>query len=152
MRGVYEACYSAPSVNTARTLMYITAPSGAIVEVLSASVTNVDNDTNEQLECSIQKVSTLGSPTATSITPTRLESGGPTAGSTVAANITASEPSYATGVEVNREGWPSLGGWRYQPVPEERLHIGAGQTWGIRMLSTPVSHTSNVKVVFREIG
>lgn len=154
MRGVYEAIISISGLNSARTLIYLTAPSTSAVEILSASVTNKSYTTNEQHEVSFHKVSSLGTPTATTITPTRTEQGSSAASSTVKGNVTASEPTYtsAPNIEVGREGYASLGGWRYQPLPEERLTIAGGDTWGIRMLSTPTSFDSIVRLVFRELG
>lgn len=154
MRGVYEAVIPISGLAAAATLAYITAPAGKVVEVLSASVTNRTNETNEQCECTLHKVATLGTPTAATITPTKLEQGDQAAGSTVKGPVTASEPTYTTApnVEVGREGFPSLGGWRYQPVPEERLVIAPSDTWGLRLLNSPTPFDAVVRLVFREIG
>jgi hypothetical protein len=154
MRGVYEATVPITGLAAAATLAYLTAPAGKVVEVLSASVTNRTNETNEQCECTLHKVSVLGTPTAATITPTKLEQGDQAAASTVKGPVTASEPTYtsAPNVEAGREGFPSLGGWRYQPVPEERLVIAPGDTWGLRLLNSPTAFDAVVRLVFREIG
>jgi hypothetical protein len=152
MRGVYEATIPISGLAAAATLAYLTAPAGKVVEVLSASVTNRTNETNEQCECTIQRVTTLGTPTAATITPAKLEQGDQAAASTVKGPVTASEPTYTSGVEVGREGFPSLGGWRYQPVPEERLVIAPSDTWGLRLLNSPTAFDAVVRIVFREIG
>ena len=111
MRGVYEASYKITSLSAAKTLMYITAPADACIEILSIEITNTSNETNEQCEATFQKVNSLGTPTATSVTPTPTEAGDQAASATVAANVTASEPTYVSGVEFGRKGFPSLGGY-----------------------------------------
>ena len=58
-------------LNSARTLLYITAPATRCVEILSAKVTDASNATNQQLECCWQQIGTLGTPTATPLTPSK---------------------------------------------------------------------------------
>lgn len=153
MRGVYTAQIQATGQTAAKTAIYITAPATAAVEILSASLTNIDNETNEQLECCLQRVSSLGTPTGTSLTPSKSENGDQAAGSTAVGNVTASEPTYSNNTQVGREGFPSLGGWRYQPTPEERIVIPPGGTVGLRILtSTFTSLGWDAMIVFREIG
>jgi hypothetical protein len=155
MRGVYKASIKASGLTAAKTLLYITAPSGKCVEILSASVTNASNATNAQLEAVISKISSLGTPTATTITPTKLEQGDQAAGSTVKGNVTASEPTYATApaIEVNRRGFASLAGWEYAPVPEDRLVIAPTDSWGIYLVTSSLSSTDlDIELTFREIG
>ena len=153
IRGVYEASLLCSAVTTDRTLLYLTAPSGKTVEVLSAAITDASNTTNAQIEGVIQKITTLGSPTGTSITPTKTEQGDQASGSTVVGNITGSEPSYTAGVLQGHEGFSNLGGWYYSPIPEERMYIAGGDSWGIRILDTVPSSTDFVvRIRYREIG
>jgi len=152
VRGIYEAVYNISGLNSARTLLYLTAPSGKCVEFRYARVTNATNETNEQCECTIQKVTTLGTPTATTVTPTKTEQGDQAAGSTVKANVTASEPTYTAGVEVGREGWASVAGWTYAPDEAERLIVAPTDTWGVRILNAPTAFDAVCRLVFREIG
>lgn len=153
MRGVYRASVQATGVTAAKTLLYVTAPATAAVEILSASITNVSNETSEQLEAALDRVSSLGTPTATTLTPSKTENGDQVAGSTVKGNITASEPTYASNSQQGKEGFPSVGGWRYQPVPEERMIIPPSGTVGLRLLTTSLTSCDfDVEIVFREIG
>jgi hypothetical protein len=154
VRGVYEACYNIAGLNSARTLLYLTAPSGKCVEVRLAEVSNASNEANEQCEVTLQKVTTLGTPTATTVTPTKTEQGDQVAGSTVKANVTASEPTYTSGpaVEVGRKGFASIGGYQYSPDELERLVIAPTDTWGVRLLNSPAAFDVVVRLVFREIG
>src|SRR5687768_3864505 len=130
MRGVYEASYKIATVTAAKTLMYLTAPSNKVVQILEAHVTNYDNETNEQMEFCLQKVNALGTPTATTVTPAKTELGDQAAASTVKANVTASEPSYVADTEIGRDAVASLNGWHFEP--EEDTYIAGGDTWGLR--------------------
>ena len=151
MRGVYTAQTKISSNTSAKTLAYITAPSGKCVEIISASVT-VSGTTNQQLECALQRISSLGTPTASSITPSPQESADQAAGSTVAMNVTASEPTYSSGVTFCQEQFSSLGGWRYMPAPEERVVLPGSGNIGLRLLGGMSSADVDVNIVFREIG
>jgi hypothetical protein len=152
MRGVYTAQVSISALAAAKTLMYVTAPADKVVEILSAEVSNKSNETNEQLECTFQRVTTLGTPTATTLTPSKHENGDQAAGSTVKGDVTASEPTYGTNTEIGRAGFASLAGWRFDPVPEERPIIPGQGTLGLRMLSTPTAFDAVVRITFREVG
>lgn len=152
MRGVYTASIKISSLNSARTLMYLTAPAAKVVEILSAFVTNASEETNEQLEATFQRISALGTPTGTSLTPAKHELGDQASASTVVGNITASEPTYGANTTVGYDGFSSLAGYAFTPTPEERPVINAGDSWGLRMLSTPTSFDAIVRVTYREIG
>lgn len=152
MRGVYRANIKISSLNSARTLLYITGAANKVIEILSAYITNSSNTTNQQLESLWSRVTTLGTPTATTITPTPTEIGDQAAGSTVKGNVTASEPTYSATVNFGYQGWASLAGYQYAPVPEERNYISAADTWGLRMLSTPTAFDAEIECSFREIG
>ncbi len=159
MRGVYTAAYRISGVAAAKTLMYITAPADKVVEILSASVSNESAETNEQLICGFQRVTTLGTPTATTITPKPHEAGDQAAASTVKANVTASEPTYpaiSAGADIpgafGLEGFASVGGWFYDPTPEERLTVPGQGTLGLRLVVAPTSLDIVIRLTFREIG
>jgi hypothetical protein len=152
MRGVYEASYKISGLNSARTLLYITAPANKVVQVIGASVTNASNATNQQLECYVKRISSLGTPTATTVTPSPTETGDAAAGSTVKANVTGSEPTYGSNTQLGYRGFPSLAGWEYAPEPEERPHIAGSDSWGLYIPSTATSFDAIVRLSFREIG
>lgn len=154
MRGCYEATIQDSSASAAKTLLYITVPANKVVEVLSAEVTNADNETNEQCEVTFSKISSLGTPTATTITPTKMEQGDQAASSTVKGVVSGSEPTYTTGpvVEFGRKGFPSLAGYQYAPVPEERPILAGGDSWGLRLLNSPSALKLDVVLRFRELG
>jgi hypothetical protein len=91
--------------------------------------------TNQQLKALWQRITTLGTPTGTTITPTPTEKGDQAAGATVVGNVTASEPTYGSGLTQGQRGFPSLGGYDPNFQPETRFYIQPGDTWGLRMLN-----------------
>jgi hypothetical protein len=152
VRGVYSAHIAISGLAAAKTLMYITAPANKVVEILSASITNDSNETNEQCFAGFQRISSLGTPTATTLTPGQSEAGDQAAGSTVKGNVTASEPTYAADTEIGKEGFSSLGGWYFDPTPEERPIIGGAASLGLRLFNSPTAFDAMVRITFRELG
>lgn len=152
MRGVYTAVHKISGLTAAKTLMYITAPSGRPVEVLATRITNCNVETNEQMEQVWQRISTLGTPTGTSKTPSKHEDGDQASASTVVANITASEPTYASNSEVWYQGSPSLTGYDAPRFLDQRFLIQGGASWGLRHLATIASADIIIEVVYREMG
>lgn len=152
MRGVYRANIKISALAAAKTLIYLTAAAGKVVEILSVFVTNSSNATNQQLEAQFAKITALGTPTATAITPTPTEQGDQAATTVVKGNVTASEPTYSSTVTFGYQGFATVGGYQYAPVPEERNYITNGDSWGLRMLSTPAAFDCEIEVSFREIG
>lgn len=155
MRGVYRANLTVSGLTAGRTLMYLTAPSGKVVEIISARIgPSGSNVTNQNLNAAFQKVGTLGTPTVgATLTPTKMEQGDQVAGSTVKGTVTASEPTYTADTQVDRQGFASLAGYLHGPVPEERLVIAPSDTWGLRLLTSSFTSADfDVEIVFREIG
>ncbi len=151
MRGVYTATAKISGLNAARTLMYLTAPSGKVVELIGLRVTQESNATGFQGSIAIDDISTLGTPTATAVTPVATEPGDQAAGSTVKANVTASEPTYGNRRIVR--GANSLNGWFWEPIDDrEREYVGSGASVGVRFLTTPTASDFEIELVFREIG
>lgn len=152
MRGVYTASIKISALTAAKTLAYITAPAGAAIEIISAYVTNESNETNEQCACTLQRITTLGTPTGTSLTPAKTEAGDQASGATVVGNITANEPTYTSNTDHGHDGFPSIGGWAYTPVWEERMYIAPGASVGLRNLNSLTSTDVDVRITWREIG
>ena len=158
MRGVYTASYEISSVSTAKTLLYLTAPSTAVVELLSAKVTQRGVTTPEQLDIGIAKISTLGTPTATTLTSKPTEGGTSAAASVVKGNVTASEPTYEVDggsipLYIDHQDPNNLGGYYYDPLPEERPVVAPSGSVGIKLLTAPsTAYVLVVALTFREIG
>ena len=153
MRGVYTAKIRMTGIAAAKTLLYIVAPSTAVIELLEASVTEDGVTTADQLEIGIDRISALGTPTATSVTPSPTEVGDQASGCTVKGNVTASEPTYSTNLD--HQSVFNEAGYYYAPLPEDRDYIPPSGSLGIRLLNPAVpANTYNFVVTakWREIG
>lgn len=154
MRGVFRAVDTISGVTTAKTLIYLTAPADAVLEILSARITCQDEDTSEQIMAELNRISSLGTPTATTITPKPTEEGSAAFGGTAKANVTASEPTYDDeSAAIASGGANKLAGWEYVPLPEERPIISPSDNVGLRLIDA-VANSSDLtaEIVFREIG
>ncbi len=152
MRGVYTAHYELPSgITAARTLMYLTAPSGLGVQILEARVGNKSNATAEMIDIGLYRITTLGTPTATSVTPEKMEQGDQAAGSTVAANVTASEPTYHT-VAYDVQGLSNLSQYSFRPL-DEQIYVFDGASVGLRLVKATIASTIfQIMLKFKEFG
>lgn len=154
MRGVYRASVSINAVTTAKTLIYIVAPADAVLEILSARISCENENTSEQINAELNRIATLGSPTATALTPKPTEEGSAAFGGTAYYNVTANEPTYDAATDaISSGGDNKLGGWEYKPLPEERSVIKPGDVVGLR-LKDALANSSNLtaEIIFREIG
>ena len=158
MRGVYTAKIEIAALNPTAGdgLLTLEAPADMCVEILSASVTSMDNDTAEQLEASFTKIATKGPLAGSAITPEKHETGD--AASTVTAlgagNAGMStEPTAWAGEPYDQQGFNNLAGYRYDPIPEERPIISPSGLAGLRLLAVPsTAFKATAQIVFREIG
>lgn len=151
MRGVYTAEALITSLATSKTVILVQAPSTAVVELYSVRLTNADVELSEQLSIGIYRVTTVGSPVGTSVTPAKHENGDANSAVTCLVDLTV-EPTAYNAVAVDHEGVSNLSGYRYDPIPEERPTIPPTGAIGLRILSAPSSFNAVVQVVFREIG
>jgi hypothetical protein len=153
MRGAYCIDGKKTAVSAAATMCIITSASGKPVWITSAYLTFPGaNVTNQQLEAEWAKITSLGTPTGTSQTPSPFEQGDQAAASTVTVFITASEPTYSTAIVYGHQGFSSLAGWYFNPLPEERILIPSGGSWGLRLLGTVTSTDIALCVNIIEVG
>lgn len=152
MRGVHTAEIEISSVSAAKTLLLLKAATTHVIEILAANITNMDNDSNEQLEAGLFEVTTEGSPAGTSVTPEKHEPGDQASAATATGNLTT-EPTAYSAKGKDRQGFSNLAGYRYDPIPEERPMIKPGGLVGLRLLSAPASGFKCVaQIVYREAG
>ena len=154
MRGVYRASATISAVTTAKTLIYLTAPSTAVLEILSARITCQDEDTSEQIFAELNRIATLGTPAATALTPKPTEEGSAAAQTIAAYDVTASEPTYDAITDAIASGGANkLAGWEYVPLPEERAIIKPSDSVGLRLIDA-IANASDLtaEIIFREIG
>jgi len=160
VRGVYTAAFRIAALNAAKTLYFFQTSSKCVAEILSASVTNESNETSEQLACGFQRPTSFISTTGTIVTPKPHEPSDKVSICNVIANVTpASEPVYPTILSsgdipgaFGMEGFSSLGGWYFDPIPEERLVIEPSGSIGLRIINPPIALDLVLRLTFREIG
>ncbi len=151
MRGVYTADIKLTAWASNKGVILIQAPALKAVEIISAHIGNVgSNVTNQQLEAIIARVATLGSPVGTAITSNPEEAGDQAAGSTVTGGLTTDITAY--GVNLDHQGFASLAGYQYAPVPEERALIPPAGSGIMRLPVAPTAFDLVAQVKFREIG
>ena len=151
MRGVYTISIDIAGITEDKTLILLTSPSTAVLEILSAQVSNLNNETNEQWDIGLFHVTTIGSPTGTSITPEKHERLDAAASATGLGDLDG-EPSAYNSAAIDKQGVASLGGYRYDPTPEERPIVGPSRAIGLRLLTSPAETDISASIIFREIG
>lgn len=154
MRGVYKLTGTIASVTTAKTLCYIETHATKPIEIYSASVDCTNEDTSEQIHLELNRISTLGTPTATTNVPKPTEEGSAAYGGVCKVNVTASEPTYDDISDAIAQGGTNkLGGWKYVPLPEERVTVAPADDVGLRLVDAIAnSSTISFEITFREIG
>lgn len=154
MRGVYKLTVDVAAVTTKKTLLWLTAPAAAVVEILSARITFRDEDSSEQIEAELNRIATVGSAAGTSITPKKLEESDGASGSTCYSNLTVEPTTYdAVADSIAHGGANKLAGWEYLPLPEERPIIKPSDNVGLRLLADIANSTGlTAEITFREIG
>jgi hypothetical protein len=156
MRGVYTVRVQIASLATAKTVLLGTNANSCVLEILEAYITNGGQNTIEQLAAGLYRVSSLGSPTGTSITAANVqkaETGSPNTVVTWLSNITASEPTYDAN-PMHVEGFTNIAGYRFEPVPEARRFVAPSASFGLRLISSPTNALTNAEclITYRELG
>jgi len=154
MQGVYRLTGTIAAVTTAKTLAYIETHATRPIEIYSARVTCENEDTSEQIYVELNRIATLGTPTATTDVPKPTEESSSAYGGVCKVNVTASEPTYDDITDAIAAGGANkLGGWEYVPLPEERVIVGAADDVGLRLVDA-IANSSDIsfEITFREIG
>ena len=154
MQGVYRLTGTIAAVTTAKTLFYISTHATKPIEILSARVSCTNEDTSEQIHVELNRIATLGTPTATTDVPKPTEESSSAYGGVCKVNVTASEPTYDDLTDsLSQGGSNKLGGWEYVPLPEEKTIIAANDDVGCRLVDDVAnSSTLAFEITFREIG
>lgn len=151
MRGVYTA-QSVVSQTVAKTLVLLQAPATMVFEILSAQISNADNDVNEQFQAALQRVNSLGTPVGTALVPAPTELGSGVSLAVATGNLTTEPTSYAVNTEIGQQGSSLLGSWRFDPLPEERVYVSPSGAWGLQLLTAVLASTLVATITYREIG
>lgn len=154
MQGVYRLTGTIAAVTTAKTLLYVETHATKPIEIYSVRVTCTNEDTSEQIHLELNRIATLGTPTATTDVPKPTEESSSAYGGVCKVNVTASEPTYDDITDAIAQGGANkLGMWEYVPLPEERPIVAAADDVGLRLVDAiATSSTIAFEITFREIG
>ena len=151
MRGVYTVEHEV-SVSAAKTLMFLTNASDMVLEILEASISITNVDATEQMNAELTHVTNAASAAGTSVIPAKHEQGDVASSVTPLANLTV-EPTAYEGESIDHDGFASVEGYHYEPIPESRPTVSPSASIGLRLLDAPAGATVMVaKIVYREIG
>lgn len=151
MRGVYTVEFQV-SVSVAKTLMYLTNASDMVLEILESSIGITNVDTTEQMNASLTHVTNAASAAGSAVVPAKHEQGDVASSVTAIANLSAEPTTYAS-VDIDHQGFSSVEGYHYEPIPEDRPIVSPGASIGLRLLDAPSGATvMTMQIKFREIG
>lgn len=151
MRGVYTASITIADLEDAKTVLLIQASATSVIEILSVHLTNLDNEVNEQWSVALKHVTTLGSPVGTSVTAEKHEKLDSSSVAVILGNLTTEPTTYSSN-SIDIQGISSLGGYHYDPIPEERPIVPPSGAIGLSLLESPSSSDVTASIVYREIG
>lgn len=153
---IFVASFTAVAVTAAQDLFEIVAPSNSRVkirEIRLGQYSDAGDAAAELLSLTIIRGYTVSGSGGSSVTPVNLSpvSGALASTTTVEANNTT-VANTGTVVTLLSDSFNIAGGFRYYPVPEERIEIGVSQRLVIRITAPADSLTMNGTVVFEEVG
>ena len=154
MQGVYRLTGTIAAVTTAKTLAYIETHATRPIEIYYASVTAQDEDTAEQIFIELNRIATLGTPTATTEVPKPTEEASAAYGGVCKINVTVSEPTYDDITDAIASGGANkIAGWEYSPRPETTHMIASADDVGLRVVDNIANATDlTFEIIFREYG
>jgi len=157
MRGVYTGSVLHTVVSAATNMWTLTAPTNCVIEIYEASIKNLTNETNEQLQYGMFRATTAGVGTATQITLKKtesLDSAAPTI-----SGVSCLVKSYATtqpileADPVDPDGGSSLAGYLYDPSPETRYVLEGQGILTLRIVTATFAAIDALATLkFRIIG
>ena len=153
MGRIYTTGIAIAGADAQQTLWYVTAPSDGMIAIRSFFVGNSSNETNEQNQVTLQRITTIGSPTATALVAAKHENGQPTASGTYVGDVTASEPSYTANTTIGTIAFATLAGALWEPVErDEWMWVDPDESVGLRLTTTATAFDCYVRVVTMEVG
>jgi hypothetical protein len=150
----YAATFSAIAASAAQDVFEIVAPSGAKVairEIVLGQYSDFGDAEAELLSLLMLRGYTTSGSGGASVTPSPLRSGEAAASSTVERNNTTVASS-GSPVTLRSESFNVAAGYRYYPVPEERIILAPSERFVVRITAPADAITLNGTLVFDEIG
>ncbi len=158
---IYVATFTAVAVTAAQDVFEIVAPSTSRVKIRELRLGQYSDAADAQAEMlsilALRGYTTSGSG-GSSVTPANMapatsDLGAPAAaGATVEANNTTVANTGSTVTTLLADSFNVMGGFRYYPVPDERLELAVSQRLVFRITAPADSITLNGTLVFEEIG
>lgn len=152
--GVISATFSAVAVSAAQDLFEIVAPSNrrvCIREIRIGQYSDAGNAEAEMLSILLMRGHTTTGSGGAAVTAAHLQSGGGVRSqSTIASNNT----TVATGgnpVTLLADSFNVQAGFRFYPVPDERLWLEPGQRMVVRITAPADALTMNGTILFEEV-
>lgn len=155
MRGVYTVTTSVTAVTTAEPLLYIATPADTMIEILSASITCEDEDTSEQIKARLTRVASGSVAGGVALTPKPTEEQSAASGCTAKGGDTAITGLTSDGAAdaIHAAGANKLGGWHYDPTPEERAIVTISDEVVLETVDTIANSCDLLATItYREIG
>lgn len=151
---IFVAAFAAVAVTAAQDVFELVAPASARVAVRKAVLgqyTDAGDAAAEILSVQIIRGYTTSGSGGAAITPVNLAPWSRTAGATVERNNTTAAQD-GTGSVLWAEAFNVQAGWYYDPPPEERILLDAGDRLVVRITAPADSLTLNGTLVFEELA
>lgn len=148
-RGFYSFSFDNQAVSTAITIIEVTAPSTAILEIIRAWVTvgtSAVASAMNRVELLRKTATITGTATPPSIIPLAADG---------ASGSTQKWKASAEGTDGNivyPDNFNTLNGWLYFPVPEERVIVPPSGIIAIKFSGAPTSANYSAGIIWRELG
>lgn len=140
------------SVTSGAALLAGTLPSDLCVEVIEAHITDVDNDTSEQFEGSLQQATGTAAGGA-SVTPAvHITTDTATSVTFLSASGAAITGLTITGRDFGRQSQPLIVGWHYTPIDGTGPIFSPSAIMVVQTTTSITSSTLSVRLVYKEIG
>ena len=153
---IFAATFAAVAVTAAQDVFEITAAAStrvALREIRLAQYSDAADAQAEMLSIQIMRGHSASGSGGSSVTPANVNgwTAAPAAASAVEANNTTVASS-GSPVTLLADSFNVMGGFRYYPVPDERIIVEAGQRLVVRITAPADSLTMNGTIVFEELG
>lgn len=125
----YSGTYAAKT--TATTLVTIEADAKPLY-IIGVSVTNEDNETNEQWPIEIARITTVGSLAGSAVTAEK-DSQADAAATAIILGVITTEPDAYNATPYDYQGIPSLVGYRFDPPEDARPFLFTDEIIGVRL-------------------
>lgn len=153
---IFVATFAAVAVTAAQDVFEIVAPASSrllIREIRLGQYSDPGDAQAEMLSVQIIRGYTTSGSGGASVTPVNFSpvSGAASPLATVERNNTTVAQD-GTGAVLLADTFNVMGGWRYYPVPEERIEVGVSQRLVVRITAPADSLTMNGTMVYEEVG